>query len=212
MSDPKELNFFVESRNWGRGLSWYRQQFSPSRGVSAIGEASPQYAMAHCFPGVPARIVATLPQVKVIYVVREPVARIQSHFLHDVAAGIQILPIGEAVRSDLGYLHTSRYGYQLEAYLEHVDAEQVLVVDSERLRTDREATLRRIFAFIGVDPTFVPDNLDRVAHTSASKGIDEALATLSTEDRRLLEHALRPEVEPLRGWLGPDFDGWGLLV
>src|ERR687894_2292944 len=41
MSRPKELNFFIEERNWPRGLDWYKSQFDGDARVR--GEASPNY-------------------------------------------------------------------------------------------------------------------------------------------------------------------------
>src|SRR6266480_7909195 len=41
MSRPKELNFFLEERNWNRGVDWYRRHFDPDARVR--GEASPNY-------------------------------------------------------------------------------------------------------------------------------------------------------------------------
>lgn len=211
MADTKELNFFVETRNWGQGLRWYRRHFRPARMEVAIGEASPQYAMAHCFPGVPERIRSVLPDAKVVYLVRDPIERMQSHYLHEVANGKQTRPLAEAMREGFGYIATSRYGFQLDAYLEHFDAARIHVVDATRLRQDREATVRGVLAFVGVDPGYVPANLKRMAHTTDSKGVDTSGAALSAVDRRLLAELFQPEVAALRRWLGPEFDGWGLL-
>jgi hypothetical protein len=45
----------------------------------------------------------------------------------------------------------SRYATQIEQYLRYFDPSQILILDQQELRTDRRATLRRVFAFLGVD-------------------------------------------------------------
>jgi hypothetical protein len=226
MPAEKEIKFFVEAKNWRNGLDWYLAHFASAGSASAVGEASPQYAMAHCFPGVPRRMLQVAPDARVVYVVREPVARLRSHYLHAVAEGRESLPIAEAVRRDPGYLQTSRYAMQLDAYLDHVPADRIFVVTSDSLRDDRRAAVARIFAFLGVDPTWAPPNLDDESHRTEDKFTsrggrrsfvprrrvaDLPDATLSPDDVAVLREKFRPQVEPLRAWLGADWDGWGLL-
>ena len=101
-----------------------------------------------------------IPSARLIYVVRNPLARIRSHYLHDIARGRERRPIGEAVPGNEHYLAPTRYALQIERYLEHFPREQLLVVTSESLRHDRHDAMRRIHDFIGVAPdlsTPVPD-------------------------------------------------------
>ena len=50
MSKRKELDFFVETKSWRRGVDWYRSQFDPT--VPVNGESSPNYTKAPSFAGV----------------------------------------------------------------------------------------------------------------------------------------------------------------
>jgi hypothetical protein len=59
------------------------------------------------------------------------------------------------------YLDCSRYAMQIERYLPHFPREQLLVLTSEDLRTRRRGTISSVYEFLGVDPEFVPDNLER---------------------------------------------------
>src|SRR6266568_8270036 len=92
MPDMKEPMFFVEKKNWSKGLDWYRGLFDDAGEAVAIGEASQPYTMAHSFPGVPGRIVSLIPDVKIIYVLRHPVERMRSHYLHDRVIGTETRP------------------------------------------------------------------------------------------------------------------------
>jgi hypothetical protein len=153
MSRTKELHYFAESKNWRRGPTWYAEQFGDGRGCAARGEASPSYSQADIFPGVPARVASTIPDVKLIYLVRDPIERMQSMYLHQRANGLETRPIDEAFRQETYYLNSSRYGWQLEQYSGHVPPERIKVVRTERLRTDLAALMAELFEFVGVEPS-----------------------------------------------------------
>src|SRR5438105_12315470 len=79
MSRQKELDFFVPEKNRGRSLAWYESQFAEA---PVRGENSPSYTIHPFRPGVPERIRAVVPDVRLIYLVRDPIERIVSHYLH----------------------------------------------------------------------------------------------------------------------------------
>jgi hypothetical protein len=160
MPETKEVNFFNPLRNWRRGVGWYEEQFADAPPeVTALGEASTSYTKYPWVEGVPERIASVLGDVLLIYVVRHPIERMRSQYLHQVATGQEWRPIEEAFTKEPMYLHISRYAFQLDRYASTVPAERILVVDARALRTDREATVRRIYGFIGVDPSWVPRTL-----------------------------------------------------
>lgn len=162
MSPLKEVDFFSAELNWDRGLDWYRRQFSGAGpGVTAIGEASTSYTKYPEYAGVAERIARTLPEARLIYVVRDPIARIRSHYQHRSLIGAEREPLETAVLDDPRYVDCSRYAFQIEQYLRVVPREQLLVVSSEGLRSDRERTVKDIYRFLGVDEGFVSDTLDR---------------------------------------------------
>ena len=83
----EELHYFVEGINWKQGLDWYRARFADAGDAIAVGEKSPTYTMHPEHPGVPERIAALLPEVRLIYVVRHPIERIKSHYVHQFERG-----------------------------------------------------------------------------------------------------------------------------
>ena len=166
----KEPGFFVEELNWRRGLSWYESLFSPNGdGVVAVGEASTQYTKHPKHPGVPERIARYLPDVRLIYLVREPVARMRSHYLHEVTEGYERRPIERALLEDDVYLDLSRYAMQIERYVEHFPPERMLVLPAEDLRERRVETLHRVERFLGISEDFVPPNIDREYNRSEDR-------------------------------------------
>jgi hypothetical protein len=165
----KEPNFFVTEYNWSRGLEWYQQWFQAAGPASAIGEASTSYTMYPLHGGVPERIASTLSQPKLIYLVRDPINRMVSQYLHFVAKGTTRAPLERALLADPTYLNNSQYGLQLQRYLDHFPHEQILVVVSEQLRARREQTLAQVFTFLGVPPLSAPSAIASEHNLTADK-------------------------------------------
>jgi hypothetical protein len=156
MSKEKELEFFTSWNQRELGLAWYEQQFPEAAPIR--GESSPVYTAWPHVLGVPEAIRATLPEVKLIYVVRDPVARTVSHYLHAFGRGDERRALADVATepefAESGYVAQSRYAMQLERYLELFDSSDVLVLQQEALDADRAATLRTAFRFLGVDEEF----------------------------------------------------------
>jgi hypothetical protein len=168
VSEPKELHFFVESRNWTKGLDWYFDHFAESGSFAARGETSVTYSKCSEFPGVARRMSSVLPDVRIVYVVRDPIDRMRSHYLHDVAAGVEHLPIHEALLTRPKYVEASSYGLQLAQYLECFDRDRIHVLSSESLRDRPSDTLSALFRFLEVRPEWVPTS-EYALHTTLEK-------------------------------------------
>ena len=253
----KAPEFFVAESNWRRGVDWYSKQFaSAGPEVVAIGEASNVYAKYPRFRGVPQRISAHIPEVRLIYIVREPIARIRSHYQTRVAEGTERAPFEEAVFANSIYMDYSRYALQIEQYLEYFPREQLLIITSEDLRNARQVTIRKVYEFLGVDADFVPGDLNQnfyqtkerairspiplwlrkglkknfpsskrfkelennIFHTLGrlwprSNGSSKRAKPFAIPEavRERLAHELEDDVRRLRGYMGPDFDGWSRI-
>ena len=170
MSRPKELNFFVRELNWELGPEWYASHFD--RAAPVRGESSPHYTNLPRFEGVAERMRDTLgTDARIVYMVRDPIDRMLSHYLHNVGGGYEARPLEEAFADDgSAYVARSRYAMQLEPYVDAFGSERVLVVSREELGTERDATVRRVFEFCGVDPSFRSDQFDRQWETGSGKG------------------------------------------
>ncbi|MFL6240291.1 MAG: sulfotransferase family protein [Actinomycetes bacterium] len=155
MSTPKELHYFVEDRNWQRGVQWYAEQFAPADGALAIGEASVTYTQMPYRPGVPERMAALTPEARIIYLVRHPVERMLSHYRHNLACGRESREPDAAFERRGNYLAFSRYGTQLRYYQDRFPPEQLLVLPAERFFTDPVRVVRRIWTFLGLPPSDV---------------------------------------------------------
>ncbi|MDQ3940636.1 MAG: sulfotransferase domain-containing protein [Actinomycetota bacterium] len=199
-------------------------------GHAAIGEATPSYTR---FEEAPANIARLIPDVRLIYLVRDPIDRMMSHYRYARLIRQEDRPFEEAVTTS-------------PRYLEYFDRAQLLVLLSEDLKSQRVVTLRRVLGFLGIDPDWTSERLDRefhraedtyrhnllyaglrrvpgfgaleraaprtvgaIARTRRRHGADYA-ATLSEDVRSRLERELEDEVRSLRAYLPPGFDGWGI--
>lgn len=156
VSNPKETDFFLKRNE--KDLAWYRGCFEGE--AKAYGEVAPNYTKHPGFPGVPRRMNDLLPNVKLIYLVRDPIERAVSHYVHNWVKRRVTVPIDQAFQpvEESGYLNTSRYYFQLIQYLEYYSMENILVVPTERLRRSREEVMADVFRFVGVDPHVARSN------------------------------------------------------
>jgi hypothetical protein len=170
----KELDFFVGGPQWHAGVDWYRSQYEDSGDAVALGDVSPNYTKYPTIPHVPERIAELMPDVRLIYLLAHPLARMQSHYLHFASTGFETRPCERALLEDERYLNVSRYGMQVARYLSCFDRSQLLLLRSEDLRNDGAATMRRIHEFVGVQPDGAPNHVDIVAHRTADKRVPRA--------------------------------------
>ncbi|MDX6610215.1 MAG: hypothetical protein QOF85_2140 [Solirubrobacterales bacterium] len=166
MSATKEPHFFAGPENGIPypperigSLDEYEQLFDPAFGVR--GEASPSYTNAPRRQGVPERIGELVPDARFVYLVRDPIERTVSHYRHAVASGKEQRALREAL-NDIADPHSylachSLYATQLELYLRRFPEDRVMVVDQAELLSNREQTLRGVFAFLAVDETFTSE-------------------------------------------------------
>jgi hypothetical protein len=175
----KEVHYF--DLNFSQGPAWYRAHF-PTRWRAAwlsarkghrllTGEASPYY-LYH--PHVPVRISKTLPEVRLIALVRNPVERAYSHYQLNRRQGKEPLSFEEAIDSEeerlrgeyerlardetyysdnhykFGYLARGVYVDRLKRWREHFPADRLLVVASEELYERPRDTLAQVNQFLGL--------------------------------------------------------------
>jgi hypothetical protein len=160
MPERKELQFFGRA-DWRDRFEWYEAQFQPGDSAIAVGEASTNYSKHPSIPNAADQIAQTIPHVKLIYVLRHPVDRAISQYLHEILHGRESRPIGVALQSDPHYLDLSRYAMQIGRYLEHFPRERLLLVLSDELKHDRLATVQRVYAFLGIDADVVPPSIGK---------------------------------------------------
>lgn len=194
MSKPKELNFFIEERNWKRGAEWYKEHFDPRAPVR--GEASPNYTAYPHHLGVPERMAQLIPDTKLIYVVRDPLSRIAAHWVHNYAKRREKGDLtATLMHPNTSYLIRSQYFMQVQQFLKHFPREQILILQQSDFRRERGVTLRQVFEFIGVDPDFTHPSFERERHATSRKTRASRLAArLERMSRSRAGRVLPPRV------------------
>ena len=212
MSTRKETDYFF--RPAGHDLAWYRGQFTER--ADQYGESSPNYTKRHEVEGVALRMHAVLPDIRLIFLARDPIDRAVSHFLHNVHKGRVSSGDFAAYFDDLDNpaLLTSRYDYQLEPFVQAYGLDRILVMASEDLRDDRAGALKRVFTFLGVDPEFSSPSFTIDRHVTATKmekaGESLDRPTLTERQHGAIAEHLRPDIDRFRARVGQDFAHWSV--
>jgi hypothetical protein len=227
MLRTKGVHFFDTS--YGRGMAWYASRF-PTRAYGwyvrrrhgtelVTGEASPYYLF---HPHVPYRVAEHLPGVKLIVLLRDPVARAYSHFQHEVARGFETLSFEEAIDAEPqrlagelermrreplynsfahqhhSYLARGLYHDQLATWWSLLPGEQFLVLSSERFFAEPDRTFAQVLDFLEL-PAFTPPAYERhnaYDYRQLSEPVRRRLADYFREPNRRLYAALGEDL----GW------------
>lgn len=216
----KEVHYF--DQNHQQGPNWYRSFFSPSppgesRRLNV--EASPYY-LYH--PAVPARVKALLPEVRLIALLRDPVERTWSGYLHARERGLEPLEFADALDAEAGRLrgeeqrmladpsyasHAHRhhsyqarglYADQLRRWLEHFPRERLLLLKAEDLYADAPGVTRRVLGFLGLPE--MPGIQPSWRNSTPDK------TPMPDEIRDRLRRYFEPANAALRDIAGPEFD------
>lgn len=222
----KELHFFDDG--FWRGVDWYRAFFplASSRYVARLrgadliaGEASPSYLF---HPGVPARVAATLPDVRLIALLRDPVERAYSHYQHMHRKGMETLSFEDALAAEEerlageeeriladpryasdhhrnhSYVTRGLYADQLERWFEYFPREQLLVLRAEDFFARPAEIYADVLGFLDLRPWKAHDFVrrNRAAYSPIHPALRARLAARFAEPNARLARLLNRDF----GW------------
>jgi len=142
----KEIHFF--DQHYSRGEMWYRKFFLVDRDeFSALGEVTPSY-LPH--PSAPERIRKFYPEMRLIAVLRDPVARIWSAYHHLRRVSGESRSFSDFIRTDRDALTRGSYAVQLARYMEFFPYENMLVVLFEHFVSNPVVELARIREYLAL--------------------------------------------------------------
>lgn len=240
-STPKELHYFSRDDLYNRGWEWYlsRWNWDPGRHKIAL-EASPSYTAMPGRPNAAVRIKKTTASFRFIYLMRDPIERVESHFAHAVRQGKMRELTGD-VPAD--WIARSKYAMQIGAFHECFPAERILLLHFDDLRRRPDELVRRVCRFLEVDHDFAlkglgtAHNVSRRDHPAYSRltrsavarmmarliplrfkqGIRNALTKkldvdtrLSAAQRQFVARELVDDVKRLRDTYGFDISRWSI--
>ena len=213
-----ELEFFNDNERFETlGTSWYREQFDGWSGERIVGEATPGYMFWSDGPDVAAeRIRRVVPDVRLIAILRNPVDRAQSAFVHHLE--FKALPpdadVLDVVRrippehDPLGIIAGGWYAASLEPF-QRCFGEQLLVLLHDDADDDPRGVYDRALRHVGTMPDFLPRDLERVRFSNQQDLLlSPGRIELTLEQRRTLYEYFAADVEKLEGMLGRDLSIW----
>ena len=159
---PRELHYFNSDGNYQKGLDYYGGFFDNVPSEMIAGEKTPSYSN---HPLAAGRMAETLPQVKLIWIFREPVSRAYSHYNFFVGRGKEWRTFSQAVNRELRnpeinliqrYLERGIYVRQVERYLQHFSKSQMLFLLFEDYIHHKQQVLNQTFNFLQVSADHHP--------------------------------------------------------
>jgi hypothetical protein len=225
----KEVHFFENPSRRGKGERWYRS-FFPSKlylacrefvlqGKVLTGEATPYMS----YINAPRLVHCVKPEAKLILLLRNPVDRALSHYMHVCrsAPGLETLTFSEAIRAEplriqqdidaierdewhddilhrmLGYVRRGLYAQHLQQWLALFPRENIYVVESEKFYRNPALVTQEVAAFLGLSPC----KFD----VSEQFNVGGYAEKITPEDRAFLVDAFKDDRAELQKILGNDF-------
>jgi hypothetical protein len=168
-SPRKEPRVFRDPRDAAELKTEFEALFVGHRGESWCFEASTAYTKYPFVSGVPERLRSVVPDAKFVYLVRNPVERAWSQYVHNLAHGRETGLFTEVITERPEYLDISRYHLQLTQYLDVFQRDQLLVLVFEEMIRNPTATVRTVCEFLGIDATYTPPTGDVAFNASRNK-------------------------------------------
>lgn len=201
----KEPRFFSNPFPSEDDVAAYTALFAGRTSESWAFEASTAYTKYPMIPSVADRIHNAFPDARLIYVIRDPVERICSAYLHNRAEGREPRSLEDAIwDSAQEYLNVSRYHLQISQYLRLFPRDHLLILVFEEFIADADATLAKVARFLALESGFGPVGTPSRYNETAKK---RAPLPIFMSLNRLLEHrglpwrirrwASRPLTRPL---------------
>jgi len=207
----KEPQFFAHSRNWRQELDSYHRLFPKKEGAMYF-EASTTYTM---FPLRNLEIWNDLheynPKLKFMYIVRPPLERIVSAYMHLYERGWTDLPFETAIFRSPTIIWVSRYYQQIIPFIETFGADNVKILFLSDLKSDPAGFRKLVAEFLDIDCSFSDDNIRSNIATKEKRrhhkydrpnlAMRIVRKTLPAVYDRLTEHdrkVVRPKLEPIQ--------------
>jgi hypothetical protein len=185
ISEPKELAFF--SKRFDKGRLWYLSYFENSVKSRHAGEFTSHYLYDS---NVPQRMLETLGQVKILAVIREPVARAVSQIKYGIRHGFLDRPADPTIYLPqlLRYIDVyspivdrSLYSAGIRRFVGAMGREKVLVLDQSDCYSNPDIVLEKVWRFLDVDERFVSKTSTR----QVSVGITPKIMVLESIRKRV---------------------------
>lgn len=187
----KEPHYFSKSSDWQKGLEEYKNLYHPTSN-QICGEASTTYT---CYPEFNKDVWQVLydfnPKLKFIYIMRDPVERIVSHYMHNYLRGYTSEPFEKVIFNKSTYINRTRYFLQIKPYIDLFGEEQVLLLTFKEFISNKKIILGKIANFLDIDASKYCDFDD----IHANKSVGSSKRNVKIE--KLAKNSLIKTIKPL---------------
>jgi len=158
----KEVHFFNRDEVWARGRDWYAELFAGAAGERRLVDGSPSTLF---YGHAVERLAATVPEARIVAILRHPAERAWSHYWHEQFLGTQLGTFDDVVERELAeprephVIARGRYLKSIDRLLEHFPRERVHVIVLDDLEAHPESTWKALCRFLDIDPAYEPPNL-----------------------------------------------------
>jgi len=174
------------------GLAEYERLFREAGPKQICGEASTAYTKRPDVTGVPERALEVLgAELRIVYLVREPVSRTISHHAHAASQGEVDRDINRAVRECSMLIDYSRYAMQIEPWIDVFGSDRVKIVRFESYVKDRCGTVEMLCAFLGIEPRGDLVRVDEVFNKGTERSVNRGPFAV-VQGSGLYQRVLRP--------------------
>jgi hypothetical protein len=149
MTTPKEPNFFSDDDVFAKGRDWYEHLFVNAAPGDLKGEASTHYTKLPTHPNALPRMAALLKTPRLIYLIRNPVDRAVSHYIHEWSLDAMSGDIEAAFAAHPELISYGCYGQQIAPYVAAFGAENIFLSSLEAMTREPQALLTRVGRFLG---------------------------------------------------------------
>lgn len=155
MTTPKEPNFFSNDDIYAHGPDWYRGLFDAAADNDLKGEASTHYTKLPTYPETITRMRDLLGAPKLIYMIRNPVERAVSHYVHEWSEARMGNDPVSAFEQFPELADYGRYAMQITPFIKTFGADQIHLTSLEQIKADPAKELIRIGDFLGLSSAMV---------------------------------------------------------
>jgi len=162
----KEPHFFDSNKSWNKGVEWYQSSYYAKASHQCVGDFTPTYLSNNLAPGRIRKVLGN--QVKFVVILRNPIDRAYSHYLHTKRDQHENLSFIEALEEEEQRLHKYRkendhigmirfayqeqgmYAKQLERYFKLFDRGQFYITTFDNFVSKQEQVIKEVCAFLGL--------------------------------------------------------------
>ena len=195
----KEPHFFSMDEQYRKGWPWYQQGFDHCRGKLMVGDASTSYSRIRYHPNTVKRILHHVPEVKIIYMVRHPLDRIESAYIERLGSvdALHAYPsINLAVKAEPMMIDSSRYWEVFDHYRQFMDEDRIRIVWFEEFIENKLAIFHDICRFLDIDDEVVIQANE--SHQNSREQVLNRIDRMFCEDRPSINTSWDPQV---RSWV-----------